>query len=52
MYKIQQLNNDIKPVFGIVSNGDLWKIGYLEEKIITVYRDRYDSNQLDELLAS
>ena len=52
MYTIQQLNNDTKPVFGIVSNGDLWEIGNLEEKTLTVYRDRYDSNQLDELFSA
>ena len=52
MYTIQQLNNDTKPVYGIVSNGDLWEIGYLEEKTLMVYRNRYDSNQLDELFSA
>lgn len=51
MYTIQQLNKDQKPVFGIVSNGDFWEIGYLEEQVLTQYRQRFDSDQLDQLFS-
>lgn len=52
MYTIQQLNNDPKPVYGIVSNGEVWEIGRLEGSTLYQYRDRFDINRLDELFSA
>lgn len=52
MYTIQQLNNDQKPVYGIVSNGEIWEIGLLDASTLRQYRDRFDINRLDELFSA
>lgn len=52
MYTIQQLNNDTRPVFGIVSNGETWEIAWLENAIVKQYRERFDINQLDDLFSA
>ncbi len=52
MYTIQQLNNDLRPVFGIVSNGEIWEIGTLEANEFHQYRERFDINKLDELFSA
>ncbi len=52
MYTIQQLNQDTRPVFGIVSNGETWEIGWLEANTLHQYRDRFDINNLDELFGA
>ena len=52
MYTMQQLNQDTRFVFGIVSNGDTWEIGALGDKILYLYRERFDINDLDELFAA
>ncbi len=52
MYTIQQLNQDQRPVFGIVSNGETWEVGRLETTTLYQYRDRFDINRLDELFGA
>ena len=36
MHTAQSLNNDQKPIYGIVSNGDSWQFGRLEGNIFSV----------------
>lgn len=47
-----QLTNGQKPVYGIVSNGEVWEIGLLEASTLRQYRDRFDINRLDELFSA
>lgn len=52
MYTIQQLNKDTRPVFGIVSNGDVWEIAQLEDTTFTVFTAQFILNRLDELFGA
>ncbi|TAE30654.1 MAG: hypothetical protein EAZ91_10000 [Cytophagales bacterium] len=52
MYTIQQLNGDGKPVFGIVSNGDIWQIGKLDESVFVEYSSSFDIDRLNELFGA
>ena len=52
MYTMQQLNQDTRLVFGVVSNGDTWEIGSLEAKTFYLYRERFDINALDDLFSA
>lgn len=49
MYTIQQLNQDMRPVFGIVSNGDVWEIAQLEGRIFTEFSPQFTIDRLPEL---
>lgn len=49
MYTIQQLNKDTRPVFGIVSNGDVWEIGQLEGSVFTEFSPQFTIDRLHEL---
>lgn len=49
MYTIQQLNQDIRPVFGIVSNGDVWEMAQLEGSIFTEFSPQFTIDRLHEL---
>lgn len=52
MYTIQQLNQDARPVFGVVSNGDIWEIGPLEGTVFTEFTTRLTLDQSDELFGA
>lgn len=52
MYTIQQLNQNTETVFGIVSNGETWEIGFLQNRTLVQYKDRFDINRLDELFGA
>jgi hypothetical protein len=52
MYTIQQLNQDTRPVYGIVSNGDNWQIAHLESSIFTEYTTQFTLDHLDELFGA
>ena len=52
MYTIQQLNQDQNPVFGIVSNGDVWEIGELNGAVFTEFSTQFSIDQLDKLYSA
>lgn len=52
MYAMQQLNQDVRPVFGIVSNGDSWQVGQLEGSVFTEFTDLFTLRKLDELFSA
>ncbi len=52
MYTIQQLNQDNRPVFGVVSNGDIWEIAQLEEQVFTQFTGQFTLDRLDELFSA
>jgi hypothetical protein len=47
-----QLNQQANPVFGIVSNGDNWQIGQLENSVFTEYSNLFTLTKLDELFSA
>jgi hypothetical protein len=52
MYTIQQLNQDTRPVFGIVSNGETWEVAMLEETVFTSLTPPFTLDRLDQLFAA
>ena len=52
MYTIQQLNQLPNTVFGIVSNGDGWQVGQLENSTFIEYTDLFTLTKLDELFSA
>ena len=53
MIAAQRLNGEMNiTIFGIVSNGDLWQFGQLEEKTLTRNRTFYTIQDLDRLFAA
>jgi hypothetical protein len=53
MYTIQQINKSTTiPVFGIVSNGDNWEFGYLQEKLLIQHSVPFNLFELDVLFSS
>ncbi len=47
MYAIQKINSGyLKPLFGIVSNGETWEFGQLHEGTFTMFKERFDIAQL------
>jgi hypothetical protein len=53
MYTIQQINQKFDlPVYGIVSNGDLWEFGQLENTQLTKNERFFTILQLEELFAA
>ena len=53
MLAIQQLNGDVDlPVYGIVSNGEIWEFGQLEQQKLTLYKLRFDIVNLDSLFSA
>jgi hypothetical protein len=52
MISLQKLNSDKElPIYGIVSTGDFWQIGMLEQKTFTEFSDVFSINDLDGLLS-
>ena len=50
MYAIQKINDtDLSAVYGIVTNGDTWEIGALENSVFTKYTDVFILKNIDEL---
>jgi hypothetical protein len=50
MVAMQQINaNPNLPVYGIVSNGEIWEFAQLEQQIFTLYKQRFDIAELDVL---
>ena len=52
MYTIQQLNQDTRPVFGIVSNGRLWEFADLTDTTITYYVEGLTIREVDEIFGA
>jgi hypothetical protein len=53
MIAAQRLNGELKvTIFGVVSNGDRWQFGKLEENIFTRNKKFYTIQELDELFAA
>ncbi|TAF94975.1 MAG: hypothetical protein EAZ32_00225 [Cytophagia bacterium] len=53
MVAIQKINQTIDiPVFGIVSNGETWEFAELSNNQFTLFRQRFDINELDILFAA
>lgn len=52
MYTIQQLNNDPRPVYGVVTNGRLWEFGMLENRTITQYVEGYSIREIDKVFGA
>lgn len=44
-----RLNNHIRPVYGIVTNGKTWELGYLHNKLFTKNLTRYTITNLENL---
>ncbi len=52
MISLQKLNSDKElPIYGIVSTGDFWQIGMLEQKTFTEFSNAFSINDLDGLLS-
>lgn len=52
MVAMQQINGDVNlPVYGIVSNGEIWEFAQLEQQIFTFYKQRFDIVNLDILFS-
>ena len=52
MYAIQQINDDKKlPIYGIVSNGDVWEFAKLEDNLFVEFEDKYTLKDIDTILS-
>ncbi|MEY4768237.1 MAG: hypothetical protein RL637_876 [Pseudomonadota bacterium] len=52
MVAMQQINADVNlPVYGIVSNGEIWEFAQLEKQTFTFYKQRFDIANLDILFS-
>lgn len=52
MVAMQQINGDVNlPVYGIVSNGEIWEFAQLEQQTFTFYKQRFDVVNLDALFS-
>ncbi|HEY9705147.1 MAG TPA: hypothetical protein V6C58_22105 [Allocoleopsis sp.] len=50
---VQKINqNDINPVFGIVTNGELWQFGKLENNIFTKHKSSLTIDNLAQIFQS
>lgn len=49
MHLAQQLSNHEYTIYGIVSNGDMWQFGYLENTTLTQNMDRISISNLQKL---
>lgn len=52
MYTIQQLNQDPRPVYGIVSNGRLWEFATLADTTFTYYVEGVSIRNIDEVFGT
>ncbi len=52
MVAMQQINKDVNlPVYGVVSNGEIWEFAQLQQQIFTLYKQRFDIANLDVLFS-
>ena len=52
MVAMQHINGDVNlPVYGIVSNGEIWEFAQLEQQNFTFYKQRFDVVDLDVLFS-
>ena len=50
MFTIQQINQNAEQIiFGIVSNGETWELGQLQNEVFTMFRQRFDIGNLHTL---
>lgn len=52
MYTIQQLNQDSRPIVGIVSNGDVWEIAQLEGSVFAEFSAQFTLDRIDQLFSA
>ena len=53
MVAMQGINGDVNlPVYGIVSNGEIWEFAQLERQTFTLYKQRIDVVNLDVLFSA
>ena len=53
LYAIQAINASPRlPLYGIVSNGEIWEFAQLEQDCFTLYNQRCDINDLDSLFSA
>ena len=53
MYAIQKINaDDNLPIFGIVTNGDIWEFGKLEGSLFVEYEDKYVLKDIDTIISA
>ncbi|MEI2783294.1 MAG: hypothetical protein V9H25_19480 [Candidatus Competibacter sp.] len=53
LYAIQTINASPQlPLYGIVSNGEIWEFAQLEADRFTLYNQRCDINELDQLFGT
>jgi hypothetical protein len=52
MYTMQQLNQDTRPVYGVVTNGRLWEFGVLADITITQYVEGYSIREIDKVFGA
>ena len=53
MVAIQKINKKVNvPVFGVVSNGETWEFAQLNHNQFTLFRQRFDINELDALFSA
>ncbi len=53
MYAIQQLNQlPQQRIFGVVSNGETWEFAQLLDNTFTMFKQRYDVQELDVLFSA
>jgi hypothetical protein len=52
MVAMQNINGDVNlPVYGIVSNGEIWEFAQLENQSFILYKQRFDIANLDSLFS-
>jgi hypothetical protein len=52
MVAMQQINAEVSlPVYGIVSNGEIWEFAELKQHVFTLYKQRFDIANLDVLFS-
>lgn len=52
MIELKEANDQPLPVFGIVTDGQTWEFGKLENHTLTIHPDLFDRNKLDELFSA
>ena len=52
MYAIQQINDDKElPIYGIVSNGDVWQFAKLDGNLFVEFGDKYTLKDIDLIMS-
>lgn len=52
MINMQEANGQRLPVFGMVTDGQTWQFGQLENRTLTLQTDLFDRNKLNELFTA